>query len=166
MVKESYNLNDSKEQFSYAYVWAVASVAGYVCGHPTRMEDNLGIDLVVRKRSKGKGKLRNALDIQVKCCAENVVTMKEKELIYDLDVGNYIELIKEDSIPQLLVLVVVPVSIEDWISQSEEELIIRKCAYYKKFDSSDKETDNKSTIRISIPRDDVFTPGFLRSFLK
>lgn len=92
--------------------------------------------------------------------------MKEKELIYDLDVGNYIELIKEDSIPQLLVLVVVPVSIEDWISQSEEELIIRKCAYYKKFDSSDKETDNKSTIRISIPRDDVFTPGFLRNFLK
>ena len=41
-------LNDQKEEFSIAYVNAVASVAGCSTTRSTRLVDNSGIDMTIR----------------------------------------------------------------------------------------------------------------------
>lgn len=160
-------LNDLKEQFSYSYVSAVTTAAGYVCSNPTHLEDNLGIDLTIRKRSRGRKKTRAALDVQVKCSSVNSssVSINDKEIKFDLDVDNYIELIKPESIPQILVLMLVPEDFEKWLCQLQHRLVMRKCAYYKTFESC-KETKNTSKIRISIPSQNVFSPVALKKLLK
>lgn len=164
----SSDLNDPKEQFSYSYVCAVATVAGYICGPATRLEDGLGVDMTIRKFSRVRKRTRSALDVQIKCTSvdSTLVNVNNETIKYDLDVDNYIELIKDDenTIPQILVLMLVPPLLEEWISQSHENLIMRKCAYYETF-RSHHDTTNKSRIRIPIPKTQIFSPSALKSII-
>ncbi|MEQ8386494.1 MAG: hypothetical protein RH949_29480 [Coleofasciculus sp. A1-SPW-01] len=42
------NINIQKEEFSYAYVYAIASAAGYSFQRTTTPLDQLGIDLILQ----------------------------------------------------------------------------------------------------------------------
>lgn len=59
-------LNDRKEEFSYAYIQAVASATGLVVQKSPRMIDNQGIDITI---SYPIGALPR-IDAQVKCTSQ------------------------------------------------------------------------------------------------
>ncbi|MEG4917287.1 MULTISPECIES: hypothetical protein [unclassified Microcoleus] len=40
------DINTQKEEFSYAYIYAVASAAGCICQRTTTPLDQLGVDLI------------------------------------------------------------------------------------------------------------------------
>lgn len=59
--------------------------------------------------------------------------------------------------PQILIIVVVPDKIDEWINISEQETKFKKCAYWISLEGY-KESSNKTSITIEIPRKNLLTP--------
>jgi Domain of unknown function (DUF4365) len=86
-------------------------------------------------------------------------------VIYDLAVANYNDLrMEEAGTPRILVLLVMPDDEERWIEQTEEMLLLRHCAYWVSLKGMPA-TSNTKTVRISVPRVNVFSVNGLRALM-
>lgn len=161
----SADLNNLKEQFSYAHIHAVVAAAGYCFKMSSREEDNDGIDLTIRALGSRGSRSRPTVDVQVKSTAS---ALREDSLnvYYDLDVDAYKKLCSNDySNPYILILVLLPEKSDDWLSShTAQELCLRKCSYWKSF-SGEPEIPNKKTIRVPIPKDNLFTVSALQKIM-
>ena len=154
--------NQQKELFGFAYVRAVASVAGYGVHRPEPDDDS--VDLVVSARGPQGSYRSPRLDVQVKCTAQDCVA--EDAVHYPLKLKNYEELRGEGFlVPRVLVVVTVPVAVQDWLSQSEQEMILRHCGYWLSLRDA-PETDNDSSVTVRIPRANVFSVENLRRLME
>jgi uncharacterized protein DUF4365 len=154
-------LGQQKEQFSRAYVYAVTSVAGY--SNSTPIVDDDSIDLGISGR-QAVGKFRSPrLELQLKC-TENP-SWSGDHLHYALKLKNYVDLRGDDFIvPRILVVVVVPEDLNEWVLQSEKELTLRKCGYWLSLREY-PETQNKTNVTVQIPRKQQFTVKSLRDLM-
>jgi hypothetical protein len=142
-------LNDLKAEFSHAYVRAVAHAAGYFVQEANRTFDGDGVDLTLLSRSPAGTVRSPRLDLQLKATAASIA---EDPFLYDLDVKNYDELRSEQlQVPRILVVVSVPDTAASWVAATEDELILRRCGYWKSL-RGQSSTANKAKIRIHIDR--------------
>jgi hypothetical protein len=120
------DINAQKEQFSQAYVQAVAAVAGFAWSKPSVDDDSIDLTLA---QTGGGGTIRSPkVDLQLKCHA--APTPAQPHLAYDLKLKNYNEL-RDNSVlvPRILVVVLVPDNVVDWAYHTEVELAIRRSGY-------------------------------------
>jgi hypothetical protein len=68
------------------------------------------------------------------------------------------------AIPRILVVVVIPEKIEDWLTQSEAELCIRYCGYWVSLRGM-PETGNKTAVTITLSKSHQFTVTALQSIM-
>ena len=123
------NLNTQKEDFSYAYVYAVTAAAGYSLQAATRRLDDSGIDATITVPGKLKSKRLPRFDVQIKSTSQDV--LREESIKYRLNVKNYEELSYDDPyVPQILIVVIVPSDTNEWLLQSEESLCLKCCGYW------------------------------------
>jgi hypothetical protein len=147
--------NLRQEAMSRAYVQAVAARAGLILTVPGA---DFGIDLCldtveVRGRRWGPGPVQ--LDLQVKSTTRGQV--RGGQLLYDLDVKNYNDLrVPAPKCPRLLIVVVLPEQEEEWLHQTAEELVLRRCAYWLWLGGADATTAT-TTVRVQIPLGQVFS---------
>ena len=87
------------------------------------------------------------------------------EVGYDLDVRAY-HWLRQHQVyrPRVLVLMVLPEDEVQWLSQSLEELVLRRCAYWMTLRGAEP-TTNQRTIRIKLPRANVFSSAAVRQLL-
>ena len=90
--------------------------------------------------------------------------MGDATVHYDLEVPMYELLRAEAQIPCLLVVLVLPEDESLWLSQSVEELIVRRCAFWYSLRGASPTTAT-SKVRIHIPLTQVFSVDALRSFV-
>lgn len=155
------DINQQKEQFSITYIRAIAAVAGYSLYRPE--VDNDSVDLGIISKG-GTGKIISPrLELQLKCTARNV--LEENSLKYPLILKNYNDLRINALVPRILVVVLVPEKITDWIRQTEEELCLRHCAYWVSLRGM-PDTANTTTVTIEIPRINQFTPDALQAIIQ
>ena len=123
------DINQQKEQFSYAYIYAVAASAGYSFQIAARPLDFDGIDIILAG-GIGSGIIRYPrLELQVKCTSRDVIG--QEAIRYPLEVKNYNDLKVENiQTPRLLILVVVPDNLDNWLIQSQQELCLKYCGYW------------------------------------
>jgi len=163
------DLNSQKEEFSYAYIHAITSVAGFSFQVKSRPMDNAGVDATIEMPGFGEDMLFPRLDLQVKCTASNDIIDKDKGLInYPLPVKNYNKLRYENPlVPIILVIVVVPKDVIDWIiiSELDQETLLKKCAYWISL-KGEQETTNTRQKTIEIPLRNIFTPDSLKSIME
>ena len=150
------------EQFSRAYVAAIAAQAG--C-NPSRPEvDNDSVDLeLCMKDIPNCRRTRGRVAIQLKCT--HTVDRSKDEIAFALPVKNYNDLRADVMEPRLLVLVCVPEDCEDWTKQTEDQLCLHHCAYWLSL-AGKPETDNDSTVTVHIPRKNVFSVDFLKEAMR
>jgi hypothetical protein len=156
------DINNLKCEFGLAYVRAVASAAGLFTQEAARAFDSDGVDLTIMNRGSGGVTRSPRLDLQVKSTS---IVQVEDQFSFDLPVKNYDEL--RDStwqVPRILVVVVVPELIAEWITQSDRELIMRRCGYWRTL-IGDPEKDNRGTVRISMQRQQRFDVDQLQSIM-
>jgi len=154
-------LNLRKEQFSHAYIRAIASVAGFGVSKPDVDDDS--IDIEISGRSVDGIPLRPRIELQLKCTSDRIV--RDDWVIYPLKRKNYDDLKATNVlVPRLLVVVQVPESEEEWLRHSEEELAMRRCGYWVSLAGMD-DTANISTVSVSIPRANVFDVVGLRGLM-
>lgn len=158
------------EDFSRAYIEAIAAHAGVNIHEPRR---DFGIDLAFsridrsERVSKKGSKLRYtdthsvSLPCQVKSSKD--WTLHNNAVLYDLEVKNYNDLVNSSAC--FLILMCLPPTIDEWLSQDENGLRLMKCCYYWRPSENEDETDNDRTKQICIPRSQVFTAEALIELL-
>jgi len=157
------DINERKQQFSFAYIRAIASVAGYVVSEPAVDQDS--IDLTISGKG-GNGFVRSPrLDVQVKCAAKTDKNMKLDDLRFPLKKKNYDELREQNVlVPRILVVVIVPKMGEHWLRQNEKLLCIYHCGYWYSLRHCPQRS-NKTSITLSIPRVQVFSKESLKQLM-
>ncbi|MBE9197755.1 DUF4365 domain-containing protein [Nodularia sp. LEGE 06071] len=152
--------NTQKEEFSYAYIQAVASVAGYTVELKRRAMDNAGVDVTIEVPGEIGETLFPKFDAQVKCTASQNI-FHSSYIKFPLEIKNYQKLRHENPLtPQLLIVVLVPADVNGWMNISEEETLMKKCGYWISLKGRPI-TNNTTTITIDIPRTNLFTPSAL-----
>jgi hypothetical protein len=133
-----------KEEFSRAYVLAVATQAGYTLGGWNVDKD--GVDVTLRRKAL-------MVDIQLKCTKSPRTTING--FSFDLDVRTYERLRDpERSAPAYLVLLIVPPVLDSWLLHEPERLIVASHAYWSRF-RPDLGPASGQSVAISLARHNV-----------
>lgn len=154
-------LDMQKEQFSRAYVQAVAACAGFAWSVPSVDDDSIDMSL---HQTGGGGSIRSPrLDLQLKCMAGPVPA--EDTFSYPLKLKNYNDL-RDVAVlvPRILVVVIVPDLVTEWLGHSEDELALRRCGYWMSLRAM-PESDNDTSQTVRIPRAQVFSVDALRDIM-
>lgn len=158
------SLNTQKEDFSYAYIYAVASSVGYSLQAATRRLDDSGIDATITVPGKINSKRLPRFDVQIKSTSRNI--LKDESIKFRLTAKNYDELRDNDLfVPQLLIVVLIPEDVNNWLSQTEESLCLKRCAYWLSLRGRPP-LEQQSTITIEIPRQNIFSPNALKTIME
>lgn len=84
---------------------------------------------------------------------------------YPLKVKNYNDLRKNALVPRILVVLLVPENLEDWLQQSEAEMCMRNSAYWMSL-REPPETQNIANVTVCLPRSNQFTVPALKSMIQ
>ncbi len=149
---------DQEEALSRVYAHAVAARAGYVTANYDLDRD--GIDL----RIQAGGAMRPALDLQLKATV-NLGAPDDGYFHFPLKRRNYDLLRIETQTPRLLVVLDLPRDKERWVTITEDELVLRRRAYWLNLKGFE-ETDNRSSVTVRIPRSNLFDVENLHALME
>ena len=156
------DLGQRKEQFSVAYLHAVASVAGCRTSSPSVDDDS--VDWYVKARGPHGRRRSPQVDLQLKCTER--VDSRNGSFAFPLSIKNYNDLRGDDlHVPRILVVVFVPNALELWLDQSEERLLMKYCAYWVSLRDA-PETANSTSVSVSLPRANQFTVDAFKSMVR
>jgi hypothetical protein len=148
-----------QEAVCRAYIHAIAARCGLGCSF---RDFDYGIDLSVHSiRRKGRRYAESGfnLDIQAKSTSTAIITATS--VLHDLEVKNHDDL-RDAGVgcPRILVLMVMPQDETAWTEQDEEGLLLKHCAYWMSLKGMESTTNTK-TIRVMIPRVNIFSTDVL-----
>jgi hypothetical protein len=147
------HLNDLKAGFSLAYVRAIAHAAGYFVQEMGRDFDSDGIDIEIMSKGPGGNVRSPRLGLQVKATEHPI---KDDPFSFPLVMKNYEELRSEQlQVPRILVVVIVPKDISEWVLASEQELVLRHCGYWLNLKGK-QASNNAEIVSVKIPRSNCF----------
>jgi hypothetical protein len=154
-------------ELSYAYLHAVASLAGVICEGTGRHSDDAGVDATLRV----KGALAEdsvltsfTVDVQLKATTARPVE-QAGQYLFALKMKNYHELRSiRTNIPKVLIVLYLPAETGGWLSHSPEALVMRRCAYWLSLRNA-PEVDNEASRTVRIPTANVLSSDQLRALL-
>lgn len=151
-----------KEALAVKYIELIAAYNGYktVSSFPDYGTDLSIIKIGYREEHghKSYSETGHELKFQLKTTTKHSIIEEEEAIKYDLDAKTYNNLIdrRNTSYPLFLILFVLPREKENWVKLSGKKLTVKKCAYWFFPNSTDVKTNNKSSIRITIKKENVF----------
>lgn len=147
-----------QEGFGDAFLLAVAGVAG--CAVSYRRPDDDSIDWTLSCRLPRRPKL----DIQMKTWTGDDGT--GEAMRYPLKRKNYDDLVIADTlVSRILVLVTLPEDLGEWMSQSPEQLVLRRCGYWVSLFGRPP-SDNETSVTVPVPRTNLLTPEVLQGMMR
>jgi len=119
----------------------------------------------VMKTKRGK-LIKNGcnLYVQLKASYRYTTSDDDKYIKYDLDIDTYNKLVEDRHNPIILVLYCMPCDEKEWLNICEENTTLKYCGYWKCL-MGDSPSENRSKIRINIPRDNLFTESSLKEIM-
>lgn len=146
--------NTQKEQFSVAYVRAVAAVAGVKVLRAEVDDDSIDIGL------ERAGGCAPKLDLQLKCTASPLSA--DGDISFPLKIKNYDDLRRPTMAPRWLVALFVPADCADWLAVATPptEVLLKRCAWWTSL-ADEPDVDNTESVTVYLARENVFTPTAL-----
>lgn len=155
------DITQQQEQFSFAYIRAVSTVAGYAVSEPSVDDDS--IDLMLSGRSNAGTITRPRLELQAKCLRDG--ELQADTFSYPVKIKNYDDLRDPNVlVPRILVVVRVPDLVNEWLTSTDAELCLRHCGYWTNLQGM-PETDNTSTVSVTVTKENSFTVESLREMM-
>jgi hypothetical protein len=152
--------SNRKEDLSESYLEAIAAISNISMTRNRRDENGIDVFLtrdVVREDGVDVGV---TIELQLKSTSMQL-RQKDNRISYDLDAKNYRDLKRKSTNQRFLALLVLPENEPDWVTCSTNELILRKCMYYKSLkELPDKLNKGKAVVHFDIETD-VLTPDSL-----
>lgn len=153
-----------QESLSRAYIQAIAGRCGMNC---SLRDFDYGIDVTLHEITLRKNRYVETgfnLDVQAKSTGNAV--LHEEHIQFDLAVKNYDDLRDSDvGTPQILVVLVMPAEEAQWTTMTEDQLLLRKCAYWLSLKGREA-TTNTDSIRVDIPRANLFSMEALHAMMQ
>ncbi len=151
--------NDIKEELSYACVHAVASRAGFALDYRRKDRDSVDVIISSKRPNATLNELQSvSLELQVKATAFE--RSDGNRFSFELPIKNYNELKVRTLCPRLLVVLALPTLNSQWLTMSEDSLILRHCLYWHNL-KGQPAVENKKSKTVWISRTNVFTPETL-----
>ncbi|MFN6536439.1 MAG: DUF4365 domain-containing protein [Nostoc sp. EkiNYC01] len=158
------HITQRQEQFSNAYISAVAAVAGYSLYKPGVDDDS--IDLGIAAKGSIGGTIHSPrLELQIKApFKRNVVGATS--MSYPLKKKNYDDLRYTNVyVPRILVVVVLADDISNWLYQCEEQLVIKHCAYWTSLRGEKELPIAQQSKSVHLSRDKIFNAETLKNLM-
>jgi hypothetical protein len=155
-------LSRRQEEFSKAWLMAVAAVAGYSIDITNVDVDGIDARIVQvsNKNCYPKGELIN---VQLKCSYS--CTPKKDGIHFPLSVRTYNKLRSINLVnPRILLILHVPRKNSDWLSHLDDKMILQHCAYWTSLKGR-PETSNRSDISVIVPQSRKFTVDQLKKMM-
>ena len=141
------NLPTRQEQFSIAWLYAIASVAGYSIEHVKW--DNDSVDAQIHQKGEGEDfPIIDQISVQLKCTY--TASPKGGQITYLISRKNYDDLKGKRQTPRILILLQVPKGLENWLKHQDESILLKNCADWTSLSGCSK-TNNSSKVPVSIP---------------
>jgi hypothetical protein len=157
------HVSRQKEQFSLAYVHAVASVAGFNVGDFAVDDDS--VDIVLKAPGLVGTVRRLNINLQVKCTER--LTGDEDHWTFRLKRKNYVDLTDPDvHLPSLLVVLNVPPNLDDWLVWGDDEMTLRRRAYWLSLKGQAPLAPDQQSATVYVPRKNVFDVDGLHEVAK
>jgi hypothetical protein len=122
--------NDVKEELSYAYMHAIASRAGFSCESVRKDRDSVDLHLCARGQLDPSSRL-SSVHLAVQLKAHVLEPLPDEAFDFRLKRKNYDDLRAPSAmVPKILVIFTMPRDPARWVTLSEDELVIRRCAYW------------------------------------
>src|SRR5262249_25518326 len=142
-----------------------AARAGYGCMQPSIDDDSVDVEVGATGLIHATSVLHTPkLQLQLKATAQQIV-LKDTHVAFPLPIKNYNDLRKRTMIPRLLVVLLLPPTLEEWLHQTEERMVSTKCAYWLSL-LGQPDVANEATITVHIPRQNAFTVDNLRDLME
>jgi Domain of unknown function (DUF4365) len=157
--------NNQKEMFSIAFVRAVAATAGYNVYRQEIDDDSIDIGIAARGPI---GSVRSPkLDVQLKCTAAGIVA--DEHLSHQIPMKNYDDLRFSDyQVPRVLVVVSVPADVNQWLAQTDAQLVLCHCGYWISLRGKPEAThipQENPRVTVHLPRSQPFTVAQLDAIM-
>jgi hypothetical protein len=153
--------SEIQSKLSEAYLEAICCTSGNNLYRPVY---DCGIDWQIKPLKLLNGKPREigiGLDLQLKATFD--FKIEEYMIKYQLENKNYNQLIEKNvGIKRILVLFLMPKKRDEWINQTPESLILRKCAYWCSLEGMKIAENEKSKTTIEIPIKNIFCKNALK----
>lgn len=153
--------NDIKSELSYAYLHAVASMIGASVKEANRLDDNKGIDATITYRGPfDEQAIHPEIDLKIQLKATSqALTDLGTHLSFTLPKKNQYDDLRDTRLmtPRILVVMVLPEDKAEWLSESETELAIKKCAYWVSLRNAEESASASKTVYL--PKTQLFTPN-------
>lgn len=157
-----------ESELSYAYLHAVAAHVGIACKVAGRHDDHVGIDAELTAWGPfPNGGYLAEIDIKVQLKA----TVQQPAIVgnclsYNLQgIARYNDLRKKTlATPRILVVLFLPSIQAEWLSHTEDALLLRKCAYWVSLRGA-PDSGNTTAQTIYLPRSQRFDPDGLMGLL-
>ena len=150
------------EALCKAYVRALAAQAGVSCAVP---DPDCGIDLSLRAVVQDANRHRDVsaqLDLQL--TSTTLAAIAQSDVIVNLDATKYNDMCIQGRCPRILVVLVLPLEESEWLTQTPDELILRKCTFWISLVGRER-TTSVSSMRVRIPRANIFSVEVIQRLL-
>lgn len=149
--------NEQKARFSLAFVSAVAAKAGFWVDEPKIDYDS--VDGTVKSTKQMRG---GQIYFQAKATSSRNFDA-QGVMSFPLPVNNYNHL-REATVSAILIVMILPENIPDWMSINEDEALIKYNAYWVSLRGL-APTNNTSTVTISLQKANKLTPDVLQTLM-
>lgn len=148
--------SNRKEQFSRAWLAAIAATAGVASAIPCPDEDSIDVTLSLRG---GSGAIRSPkLDVQLKGTEHD---LPANDFKFVLSKKNYDDLRADDvAVPRILVVVMVPGDIADWLTHRPDEMALRRCGWWMSLKGA-LASSSLQSVTVTVPAANVLTAPVL-----
>ncbi|RYE19385.1 MAG: DUF4365 domain-containing protein [Sphingobacteriaceae bacterium] len=156
--------NDIESELSYAYLHAIASKIGAGCKAGNRHDDNHGVDALLTAWGPftNGGYIQEVdLKIQLKATVKQPIDTGTHLSYFLNGVTRYNDLRSDAlAVHRILIVMFLPSDANHWISISESELILKKCAYWVSLRGAPS-SSNGTGETIYLPKTQIFNPDNL-----
>jgi hypothetical protein len=151
-----------KEELSIGYLNIVCAYAG-IAMSPEK-HDESGVDYRLSKELKVRSvKYRATIEVQLKSTSQSLL-FDDESFRFPFKAKNYNDFIKQSTCDTLLCVLVLPAVKSEWLSITPDELVLKKCMYWKKIEGN-RPTENTQTVTLTIPKKNIVTSSALMELL-
>lgn len=157
--------NKFKEDLSIAYLRAICAKTGVRFNLQDHDEDGSDVDLSKYVTTDTHLRFLSNIKVQLKSTSSKHFYREEEDtIIYKAKAKCYNDLIENRGVPLYLFLLILPADEDECVSFSIEQLIIKRCMYWAKLESSDEKATH-DFVNIFIDKRNVVSPEKLDEIL-
>jgi len=158
---------DIESQLSYAYLHAVAWHAGFECQSATPQQDKQGIDAVVTAYGNFQNSIKTqvTINVQLKATIEKPADNGTHLSYFVKEIKRYDKLRENHCDPaRIMVVLFLPTQHADWLNHSENDLILKNCAYWVSLRNAPG-SGNETGKTVKIPKEQMLNAENLKTLV-